>query len=359
MQIRCLTLASFAAPYASTYVHSTLALDEEMYKRGNTMTYVFPKEAADKPWIKSFQERGRKIYFIDFKPYSIGNIRAIRKIIRQENINIIHSHFAGWDITAKIANPFVPCIWHERMNVDVKNKLKKIKNMIKFKFFGAIRTFSVGVSDVMYESIKSLVGEKKCMSLPNAVDLERFDEKENYESETTKILMFGWAPIVKGVDTACSAMEEIKKENINAELYIVSQEMCDEYLKKRYKILPDYIKILPPNSNVTEYYVMADVFLSASRSEGFSCSLLEALYSGLPVIVSDIETTKWSGDFNGSFFFKTADASSLTEAIKEFISSDIDVNRLKENRARIAKDYSREGWVNKVINIFDEKVVRE
>ncbi len=63
-------------------------------------------------------------------------------------------------------------------------------------------------------------------------------------------------------------------------------------------------------------YRAADLYLSASRSDGSSVSLLEAMACGLPALVSDIPGNReWVAADENGWWFRSGDAVSLTEAI--------------------------------------------
>jgi len=64
----------------------------------------------------------------------------------------------------------------------------------------------------------------------------------------------------------------------------------------------------------------ADVYVSCSRQDGTSVSLLEALASGLPCVVSDLPTNaEWVSGENG-FRFSPGDAKALAEALSKLLA---------------------------------------
>ena len=65
-----------------------------------------------------------------------------------------------------------------------------------------------------------------------------------------------------------------------------------------------------------EYYRSADIYVSASRSDGSSVSLMEALSSGLPALVSDIPgNCEWVQPGVNGWRFRDGDVDSLIEAL--------------------------------------------
>ncbi|MDC7771441.1 glycosyltransferase [Priestia megaterium] len=77
-------------------------------------------------------------------------------------------------------------------------------------------------------------------------------------------------------------------------------------------------------SNVQDYLYAADYFVSASLGEGMPNSVLEALSSSLPVLLSNIESHKEILEMNkcSGVIFKTQDTESLNQAIFKLINLD-------------------------------------
>jgi len=70
------------------------------------------------------------------------------------------------------------------------------------------------------------------------------------------------------------------------------------------------------NADLPRYYQAADLYLSASHSDGSSVSLLEALASGLPVLVSDIPGNReWVEAGKQGWLFPDGDAQALAEGL--------------------------------------------
>ncbi len=71
------------------------------------------------------------------------------------------------------------------------------------------------------------------------------------------------------------------------------------------------------NDDLPDYYRSADLYLSASHSDGSSVSLMEALACGKPVLVSDIPGNReWVGGQAAGWLFKDGDEEALVEGIR-------------------------------------------
>lgn len=353
MTERCLLVSSFMAEYKGSYINNIIKLINKMHENGDEIVFIFPKAKMQALWTEELKELGCKVYFLEYRPYSLNNINFIRKVVKEEKINLIYSDFTGWDNTVKLAKPFMPAIWHERMRVNDRDTAKKIYNYFKFRVIGAIRTYPIGISDDVYNSVNRLAGRNRTTKIYNATSVDRFDMSiERKENKIKKYLMFSYSHNVKGVDLAFDAMEKLNRDEIKAILALVSHGECDEYVKSRYgDNLPEWLEMRKPREDVERHFFDCDCFISASRSEGFCQSLMEAIYTGMSTIVSDIPGTSWSKDFRGVTFFKSGNSDSLYDAVVKNQNYRISEEDIEFNRKKVEEEYSVDRWVDNVISL--------
>ena len=106
-----------------------------------------------------------------------------------------------------------------------------------------------------------------------------------------KILLFCARVVInKGIDTVMKFWPIIHEKNPAAKLFVVGGGRTEilEELKELSKNLDNSIIVTGEMDKPQEYYQMADVYVFPSRHEGLPTSLIEAMSSGLPAVVSDI-----------------------------------------------------------------------
>ena len=346
-QIRCAVVASYYGPYYSNFVASLYAFNEMMLANNHIVIYVFPKEVEQFEWVKKLQETS-KIYYLDYNPYSFNNFKALKKIFKNEKINLIYSHMCGWDFTAHLAAPFTPIIWHMRLGVDNVNKKKRIKNWIKFNILGFGKTYHIAVSEPVTQAINSFKPKNQCVTIRNALDFSRLKEPSTKNVDNKNILIFGWQPHTTGLDVTLDACEKLIADGKKIRLLVSSQEVTYEYINQRYAEIPDWLELLEPTSDVSSLYNRADIMISASRSEGFSFALAEAIYSGLITVVSDIPGTSWSSEFCARYEFASGDADSLKYVLETALNHSITEDEQNNNRQILEQKYSMDVWVDAV-----------
>ncbi len=96
-------------------------------------------------------------------------------------------------------------------------------------------------------------------------------------------------------------------------------------------------------NRLPDFYRAADLYISASHSDGSSVSLMEALASGLPSIVSDIPTNReWITPDEHGWHFPDGDAAGLAEKIIYARNQRVILSKMSQSCRRLAEQ--RADW---------------
>ena len=146
---------------------------------------------------------------------------------------------------------------------------------------------------------------KKCVILPNAIEIERFKFNDGRRIEIRKALnlqdkyvvgMVGRFSCEKNYAFAIELTKKLKNNIENIILVCIGDgdEMSNiRQLVKLYS-LEDKVLFLGKKSNIQDYYQAFDVQIMPSFHEGFPVAAVEGLCSGLKVIMSDTITPEFS-----------------------------------------------------------------
>lgn len=142
----------------------------------------------------------------------------------------------------------------------------------------------------------------------------------------------------KGYDLLIEAFNIFAKNNLEWILDIVGEgpeEKMYRELITKYN-LNDRVFIHPFTNNVQEYYSNAQVYILSSRWEGFGLVIVEAMAHGLPVISSDLPTSKEiMGDFG--IYFNNGDIKDLAQKLEE--ATHIDWKSKSDEAIKIAQRF--------------------
>ena len=218
-----------------------------------------------------------------------------------ENYELVHIHGHGRftsNYSLKFLKNKIPTIY--TAHGFFHSKKANIAKHIHDKIFGNLlenAMFCTALTKIEKEKyIQMGVPEKRIKIIPNWIDLEKFKPRkinkkkilEKYDLENKKTLLC--VARVHESKGSQYVIEAIKDMDIN--FLIVGRDAgFSEELNERIKKLglSKKIKLLGAISDkeLLEVYSLADAFVLFSSWEGFGIAVLEAMASGLPVIVSD------------------------------------------------------------------------
>lgn len=171
------------------------------------------------------------------------------------------------------------------------------------------------------------------------------------DGTSKKFLAVGrFSRLHKGFDLLIEAFNIFAEQNKEWTLDIVGEGVEEPLYRKQIKNykLEERITIHPFTNNIQSYYSQAQVYVLSSRWEGFGLVLVEAMAHGLPVISSDLPTSKEimgefglyyvNGDVNGmARRMNEATQLNWTEKAKEAIeiAQRFDINTISQQWHRL------------------------
>ena len=125
-------------------------------------------------------------------------------------------------------------------------------------------------------------------------------------------------PKHKGFDLLIKAFDKFAQHNQDWYLDIVGdgpeRDTLNKMIDNRY--LSRRVKIHPWTENIQMFYSQASVYVSSSRWKDFGLVLVQAMAHGLPVISSDLPSSKEIlGDFG--IYFKNGDVDELAQKLED------------------------------------------
>jgi glycosyltransferase involved in cell wall biosynthesis len=167
------------------------------------------------------------------------------------------------------------------------------------------------------------------------------------------VLTFGYDFAIKGIDVALDAFERFDPAHrFTLGICVAGRRaQAQAALCARFGETPAWVELLGPREDMGAYYRAADVFLSASRTEGMPYAVLEAAYCGLPLVLSDIAPHRQLG-LPQAEWFPQQDAAALFDAVTRAAQT----SGTTQNAAFVAQRYSMRNWTKRVTEqLFPKK----
>lgn len=364
-------MCDYQAPKSGNFIPSLLTLARKVREDGGNVYFMFPQNNRTQyEWLPWLQENDFEVTLFDDTRDSGTIFAELEAYLRQRDIHLIHCHF-GFCLNVLALNmhklPGIKLLVHDHMdyNPDKNIPAQYVKQTLMSLLF---RLQDISVVTVMEKKAQGyrLRGKNRVWFVPNGLSLERYvprslsreelRDRFSIGQDVPLILFLGWDMNRKGVDIAITATGILRKTHPQAQLALLgfgehpTEEQC-QWMHDRTGIDPmgtPWLRFLPGMEDMFACHRAADVYLSASRREAFSYGLLEAISQNVPVVVSDIEGTRWAQTYSKSLFYPVESAEECAQALAKAIAMRND----DSNQQVLLDQYGIDGWCNQLLDIY-------
>ena len=233
--------------------------------------------------------------------FDLSALRKISQVIKEEKIDLIHSHGYKSDFYGLIAakTNHIPIIstFHSFQTESVKGGFYARLQKFLYRFFNQV----VCVSDKLLEELKKTpLSQQKMRIIDNGITTDDYlrdpqakkelAAKWNLPTEGVFIGVAGRLSPEKGFDIFCQAAARIAKKQPNVYFLIAGQGPEEEHLQEIVQNLKleERIIFLGLVKNMNEFFSSLDIFVLSSLTEGLPLVILEAMAAGLPIVATTV-----------------------------------------------------------------------
>ncbi|WP_288222136.1 glycosyltransferase [uncultured Clostridium sp.] len=287
------------------------------------------------------------------KKESFKNIKNLIDYIKENNIEVIHSHGTPSNVIAIILKLFcnikIITTIHSDLNYDFEGNKKKVYLLIEkfiLKYFDEV----VCVSEELRKKIKMRCKSINPKVIINGVLKSEYNEVEGEKNQEIVFLSIGRLTLVKNYTFLLEALNIISKEFKKFKCYIIGEgeeRKRLELMIKEYN-LGEQVFLLGFKDNINEYMRNSDMLLITSLMEGIPLVALEAFSNKLLVVSSEVGGMSEiiQNNYNG-LLYKSNNLEELTSILKKYINNEIN------------KEYIVNNAYNKYLNNFTDEVMCE
>jgi glycosyltransferase involved in cell wall biosynthesis len=364
-------LSDFSPEYPGSFIDALLSLSTYCRNRMQLETFcLFPERARGRKWLQRLDAE-RVLY--DFIPKSRTVVFDVHSLLKSYNTLVFHTHFFLYDMAVIFLKLLFykssRVVWHLH-GMSELTLAQRAKDIFKVKILGNYygdQFISVG-HGVYQDALIRGFREDKLILAYNGIDINRFimnaelgysfRESLGISKEHYVFLLIGWSPIRKGVDIFIRAAEELYKKNNQKVLFlVVGRKQAREFISSlpQSSRLGPALRLIDPVEDFSLLLNSIDVLVSASRSEGFSYAILEAMAARRLILCSDIAgVPKELKQVRGVRLFPSEDWKMLSELMEKVQSlSPVEREPLRDANFRyVADNFSLERWTEQMGSIY-------
>lgn len=264
------------------------------------------------------------------------------KLKREKNFDLIHAFFGipcGF-LAMMLFKPYIVSLrgsdvpfYNERFKT-VDKFFFRFLSWIIWRFSKKVIANSKGLKELATRTSNCNIGV-----IYNGIDILEFKPKKSYStSKTLKIISVGRLIERKGFKYLLEALKGLD----NVSLSIVGGGPLREELSRMAEDLGVDVKFYGEVSHdkMNSLYNKHDIFILPSLNEGMSNTVLEAMASGLPLVLSDVGGSRELVDGNG-FIVRKGYSNLIREKIERYLK---DRSLVKKHSVRSRELAERMSW---------------
>jgi glycosyltransferase involved in cell wall biosynthesis len=280
-------------------------------------------------------------------------VYRLRKYIRRHQVNIVHSHLFLSTFIARLACPsscrLISTI--HSLSGKIRYNHSPVVSMID-KMAYRKRHEIIAVSDEVFDSFDAEVGIKgRAWVLPNFAG-DAFFQPQPRKTNFNKTLRLVAVGNLKKVKNYHFILEAFKFLSSGIELDIYGAGELKKSLQQKIDEHNLPVRLCGESGRLHELLPQYDAFLMGSTYEGHPLALLEAMASGLPVILSDIPALRKVAG-NDAVYFKPHDTVALASLLADVRDRKIDLDPIAAINHQKAKQIASSlPYLRKLMTIY-------
>jgi glycosyltransferase involved in cell wall biosynthesis len=280
-----------------------------------------------------------------------ASVSKLKEIIKEKRPVLVHSHLFYSTVCARLATPAsVPLVstLHSVYGKDAFDK--NIKSLLAARFTLKKRHSLIGVSDYVMQDYLSYVPFKgKRFVLHNFLPDSVFNKVNHQQPQgTIKMVAVGNLKKAKNYTYLLQIFKYLK--GVSLDIYgegELEKELRDHISKENLDV-----RLCGNTNDIPGIFSGYDFFIQASAHEGFGLSVIEAMASGIPVILSDIPVFREITD-GLAHFFPLDNEGQAAESLREILNKPYPAVLASEAFSFVQRNFSAIQYREKLLFIYE------
>ncbi|MCX6163344.1 MAG: glycosyltransferase family 4 protein [Ignavibacteriae bacterium] len=306
---------------------------------------------------KKFSDSNISISFLNLNRNSktdfLKIIKFLKKYIKENNIDVVHSHHRFFDFVSYILSFFY--------------KIKRVTSVQSFVYGKKLYSYKSPVLLAASESVKKHlvsyfnVQENRIIVFNNFIDVNEITVNFDSQSIKTELNISSNSYLIgyvgrfsikeKGIDILINAFKIFNKRHPDSYLIMVGEGEDIKKIK-----LQQNVKIIYSKENIFDYYKIFDCLILPSRVDPFPLTVLEAGMMKIPFIGADVNGISEiiSNNIDGQLFEKEKDNMLIEKMELYYKERDFSCKCAENLHQKVLNKYNCKKALNLLSNIYEK-----
>lgn len=358
---------------------STVSRQFTLFERGNIeilkkLGYEVHCAANYSDATEALEELDIVSHHIDIErsPFSINQFKAysqLKKLMTEQGFDLVHCHAPMGGVIGRLAAKSVGVknVFYTAHGFHFFKGAPKINWIIYYpieKFLSKYTNSLITINEEDYRIAVNRMKAKNVYHIPGiGLDIDKISSSTkskkdkrrefNIPDEVIVLVSVGELNKNKNHEMIIKVISKLTQNNVH--YYIAGKGSNYNYLNKLAKDLgiKEKVHFMGFRDDIHEIYKMADIFCFPSFREGLSVSLMEAMASGLPCVVSNIRgNVDLIKDGKGGYLYSPNDIEGFECGINSLVLDRHLRANMGENNIEAVKEYDIEIVKKAMIDIY-------
>ncbi len=285
---------------------------------------------------KKYNEVTKGFFPIPFRRFDFNVFSELKQFVQKHQIHLIHSHGRGAGIYSRLLG--------KDLNLPVIHTFHgvtsvSLRTLLEFQFEKWLAQFTtrfvhVSDSEQKYAASLGISNPDRSEVISNGINFKIFHEFQKKERlEIRSKLGFKESDMVLGCVARfdpvknhyflVEAFSSLSVEFPHLKLVLIGTGETENQIKELVKQrgLEHAVQFLGEKDEIAPFYAAFDIFVLTSQHEGLPITLLEALASKCPVVLSDVRGNRDVVNEDVGILFPNSDVSAFQNAIRQLINN--------------------------------------
>jgi glycosyltransferase involved in cell wall biosynthesis len=380
--LRVLVLSDYFLPHASGGVErAAFEVSRRVAREGHEVTVLTFRREDSVP-----EEEMDGLHVVRVPAIDVSNLigvqlsgslhvwPAIRRLIRDRNIDVLHTHGLFFHVSlaaavvARVSG--IPLVTTAHVGSlasigGIASQLSALYERSAGKFILRCSREIIAVSEAVATHVESLgAAEDRVTVIPNGVDTERFavTRRKRRARQSVRMVCVGRLIANKGPQHLISALPEVLRHFPDAECWFVGDGPMRKELERMVRALrlDRNVRFLGERHDIPDLLAQCDVFVRPSLSEGMPLAVLEAMAAGLTVVATPVGGTPEVVDGGSTgFLVDPGDFRTLSERLCQLLGDGKLRRAMGARGHKMAEGYSWDVVSQKTIGVYDKALRKE